>query len=354
MIIFRAHPFTIELKHPFTISTSSRTTTPAMIVEIEKDGIVGYGEASMPPYLGETQNSAETFFSKIDWSRYSDLFLLEDILSEISILAAGNKAAKAAVDIALYDWMGKVLGQPLHRLWGLNPGALHETSFTIGIDRPEVVRERVAAANGFHIYKVKLGGETDKETIAAVRSATDKPLRVDVNQGWTDREEALAMCEWLAGMGVEFVEQPLPVDRYDDAYWLHERSPIPIIADESVGGVDDIRRALGAFDGINVKLMKAGGLRESHTMILVAKSLGLRVLLGCMTETSCAISAAAQLAPLADWIDLDGAALIANDPFDGATIVDGRLRMPTGNGIGAIRKPDRYSLSSIPYRKETK
>ena len=324
-----------------------------MLVEIENDGIIGYGEASLPPYLGETQQSAKTFFSKIDWSRYPDPFLLQDILTDIDRVAAGNRAAKAAVDIALHDWIGKAVGKPLHRLWGLNPRSIPATSFTIGIDRPDIVRRRVEEATGFHIYKVKLGGETDREIVTAIRSVTDKPLRVDVNQGWTDKEKALAMCEWLSGMGVEFVEQPLPADRIDDSAWLRERSPLPIIADESVASRAHIRRALGAFDGINVKLMKAGGMRESHTMILLAKALGLSVLLGCMTETSCAISAAAQLAPLADWIDLDGAELIANDPFDGATIEDGKLKMPGGNGIGAVKKPSHQQMSSSPLLKET-
>ncbi len=312
-----------------------------MLVEIENEGIIGYGEASMPPYLGETQQSAESFYSKIDWTRYSDLFLLGDVLADIERIAAGNRAAKAAVDIALHDWIGKAVGMPLHRLWGLNPRAIPATSFTIGIDRPDVVRRRVEEATGYHIYKVKLGGNTDREIITAIRSVTDKPLRVDVNQGWADKEKALAMCEWLSGMGVEFVEQPLPADRIDDAAWLRERSSLPIIADESVGNLAQIRHALGAFDGINVKLMKAGGMREAHTMILLAKALGLKVLLGCMTETSCAISAAAQLAPLADWIDLDGAELIANDPFTGATIENGSVKVPTGNGIGAVKLKEK-------------
>ncbi len=337
-MILRYYPFTIELKHTFTLATSSRNTTPDMMVEVEKDGIVGYGEASMPPYLGESQESAKDFLSRIDMSRYPDPFLLEDILADIDKIAPGNNAAKAAVDIALHDWIGKAMAQPWYKIWGLNPAKTPVTTFTIGIDTREMVRQKVEEAAGFKVYKVKLGRDNDKEIIETMRSVTDKPLRVDVNQGWTDREKALAMCEWLATKGVELVEQPMPKDRIDDIAWLRSRSPLPIVGDESVVRIGDIKRTLGAFDGINVKLMKSTGMSEAYKMILLAKSLGLKVMLGCMTETSCAISAAAQLSPLVDWADLDGAVLIKNDIFDGATIVDGRITIPKGNGIGATKK----------------
>ncbi len=317
-----------------------------MMVEIERGGIIGYGEAAMPPYLGETVESADAFLSRIDLERYSDFFTLQEILPDIDRIAPGQPAAKAAVDIALHDWVGKAIGQPWHRLWGLDPMKTPMTSFTIGIDAPDGIREKIAASGAYAVYKIKLGRRNDREIIEAARDATDKPLRVDVNQGWTHREEALAMCEWLAGKGVELVEQPLPKERIDDAAWLRSRSPIPIIADESVTRLADIPRMQGVVDGINVKLMKSTGLREAHAMILLAHSLGLKVMLGCMTETSCAISAAAQLSPLADWADLDGAALISNDPFDGATIVGGRIRMPEGNGIGVTKRPVGNSATS--------
>ncbi len=334
----RFYPYTLELKHPFTLATSSRTTTPVMMLEVEKDGITGYGEASMPPYLGESHETARAFLSKVDLGKYPDPFLLGDILADIDAIAPGNPAAKAAVDIALHDWMGKKIGQPWFRLWGLDPAKAPVTTFTIGIDTKEMVRKKVEEAAEFKVYKVKLGRDNDKEIIEAMREVTDKPIRVDVNQGWTDREHALRMCEWLATRKVELVEQPMPKDRLEDMAWLRSKSPLPIVGDESVQRLPDIRKVYGVFDGINVKLMKSTGLREAHSMILTAKGLGMKVMLGCMTETSCGISAAAQLSPLADWADLDGAVLITNDLFSGAKIVDGKVTLTTGAGIGAARK----------------
>jgi L-Ala-D/L-Glu epimerase len=335
----RFRPYTLELKHAFTIATSSRTTTPVMMVEIEKDGVVGYGEASMPPYLGETHESAAAFLARVELGRFSDPFQLEEILPAIDAIAPGNCAAKAAVDIALHDWVGKKFGAPLHRLWGLNPAKTPVTSFTIGIDTADMVRQKTREAEIYKIIKVKLGrgSENDRMMIEAIRQVTDKPITVDANQGWKERDEALRMIEWLAARGVEFIEQPMPKEQIDDTAWLHARSPLPLIADESVQRLADVARARGVFHGINIKLMKSTGLREAHTMIVLARALGLKVMLGCMTETSCAISAAAQLSPLADWADLDGALLIKNDLFDGATIVDGKVMLPDRPGIGVRR-----------------
>lgn len=337
----RFHPCTLELKHAFGIATSTRTTTPAMMVEVERDGIVGYGEASMPPYLGETQETAAAFLLRAGeaLARFSDPFLLEEILPAIDALALGNTAAKAAVDIALHDWVGKKLGAPWYRIWGLDPAKAPVTSFTIGIDTPEVVRQKTREAEVYKIIKVKLGRSSvsDREMIDTIRDVTDKPITVDANQGWKNRAEALAMVEWLAGRGVVFIEQPMPKEQIDDTAWLRERSPLPLIADENCQRIADVPRCASAFHGINIKLMKCTGLREARQMILLARALGLKVMLGCMTETSCAISAAAQLSPLVDWADLDGAVLIKNDLFEGATIVDGRVTLPDRPGIG-VRK----------------
>lgn len=330
----RWSPYTLQLQHVFTIATSSRTTTPDMLVEIEGDGIVGYGEASMPPYLGESQASADAFLRRIDMSRYQDPFLIADILADVDALASGNPAAKAAFDIALHDWVGKKIGQPWHRLWGLDPHDAPVTSFTIGIDEPEVVRQKTREAAQYKVLKVKLGRDTDKQMIETIRSVTDVPIRVDVNQGWKDRHEALRMIEWLAQHGVEFVEQPMPKEQIDDLVWLREHSPLPLVGDEAVQRLPDVQKAHGVYDGINVKLMKCTGMREAHAMIELARALGMKVMLGCMTETSCAISAAAQLAPLAQWADLDGAVLIGNDPFAGATIEDGKVTLTDLPGIG--------------------
>jgi len=334
---FRFFPYTLELKHTFTVATNSRTTTPVMMVEVEKDGIVGYGEASMPPYLGESHETARAFLSKIDMSRYKDPFLIGDILVDIDAIAPGNTAAKAAVDIALHDWVGRRMGYPWYQIWGLNSSKTPVTTFTIGIDTKDVVRQKVREAMEYKVLKVKLGRENDKEMIETIREVTDTPLRVDVNQGWKDRESALRMIEWLAGKKVEFVEQPMPKEQVDDIAWLREKSPLPLVGDESVQRLPDVKKAYGVFDGINVKLMKCTGMREAYQMILLAKSLGMKVMLGCMTETTCAISAAAQLSPLVDWADLDGALLIKNDLFKGASIVDGKVTLTTGPGIGVTK-----------------
>jgi len=334
---FRFYPYTLELKHTFTIATSSRTTTPVMMVELEQDGIIGYGEASMPPYLGETQDTAHAFLSRVDLQRYDSLFLLEDILTDVDAVAPGNNAAKAAVDIALHDWLGKKMGYAWYQIWGLDPAKTPLTTFTIGIDTKEVVRQKVHEADMFKVLKVKLGRENDKEMIETIREVTDKPLRADANQGWKDKTHALKMIEWLATKNVQFVEQPMPKGMVEEHAWLKERSPLPIIADESVVRLSDVRKAYGAYHGINIKLMKCTGMSEAYKMVLLARALEMKVMLGCMTETSCAISAATQLSPLVDYADLDGAALIKNDLFRGATIVEGRMVLPTGPGIGVTK-----------------
>ena len=334
----RFYPYTLELKHVFTVATSSRKTTPVMITEIEYNGVVGYGEASMPPYLGESHQTASQFLSSVNLSQFDEPFRLEEILTYVDSLAPGNPAAKASIDIALHDLVGKLIGQPWHKIWGLNPEKTPYTSFTIGIDKPEVVRQKVKEAEQYKILKVKLGLDNDKEMIETIRSVTDKPIRCDVNQGWKNKEEALKMIEWLATKNVEFIEQPMPKDWYDEHAWLRERSPIPIIGDESVQRLKDVRKAFGVYDGINIKLMKSTGMREAYKMILLAHSLDMKVMLGCMTETSCAISAAAQLSPLVDWADLDGADLISNDLFDGAKIIDGKVTLTDLPGIGITKK----------------
>ena len=338
----RFSPYTLALKHAFGIAGGSRTTTPAMLVELERDGVVGYGEAAMPPYLGESQTGAAAFFAAAAplLRDVADPFQLEEILPAIDALAPGNTAAKAALDIALHDWIGKKLGAPWHRLWGLDPKKAPVTSFTIGLDAAEIVRQKTREAAPYKIIKVKLGRDaaTDRMMIDTIREVTDKPITVDANQGWKDRSTALAMIEWLATRRVDFIEQPMPKEQIDDTAWLRERSPLPLIADESVQRLADVVKARGVFDGINLKLMKCTGLREAHKMILLARALGLKVMLGCMTETSCAISAAAQLSPLVDWADLDGAVLIGNDCFDGVTIVDGKITLPDRPGIGALKK----------------
>jgi L-alanine-DL-glutamate epimerase-like enolase superfamily enzyme len=333
-LTLRFRPYTLELRHVFTIATSSRTTTPVVLTEVEYDGVVGYGEASMPPYLGESHESVLAFLKRVDLSPYDNPFELETILRNVDAITSGNPAAKAAVDIALHDLVGRLMRQPWYNIWGIDPKKAPYTSFTIGIDTEEVVRQKTREAAEYKVLKVKLGRDTDKMMVSTIRSVTDAPITADVNQGWKDRSAALDMLHWLKERGVVMVEQPLPKEQVDDLAWLTERSPLPIIGDEGVQRLADIPRAKGVYHGINIKLMKCTGMREAYKMIVLARSLGMKVMLGCMTETSCAISAASHLSPLVDWADLDGALLISNDVYDGTKVVDGKVTLMDRPGIG--------------------
>lgn len=328
-------PNELKLRHAFNLARNSRTTTPDVLVQLEYDGIVGYGEASMPPYLGESIESVTKFLGNLDLGQFNDPFRIEEILSYVDGTAPDNRAAKASVDIALHDLLGKIMGQPWYKIWGLSPEKTPNTSFTIGIDKADVVRQKVDEAAPYKVIKVKMGLDNDKELVEIIRSKTDKPLCVDTNQGWTDKEKALDMCHWLKERGCMFVEQPFDKKMIDETAWLRERSPLPIIADEFCQRIPDVMRAYQVYDGINIKLMKSTGLHEAYKMAVLAKSLGMKLMIGCMTETSCAISAAAQLAPMADWVDLDGNLLIANDSFDGVKVVDGKITLTDKPGIGA-------------------
>jgi L-Ala-D/L-Glu epimerase len=334
MLTLRFKPYDLQLKHVFTIAEGSRNTTPVMLTEIAFGETTGYGEASMPPYLGESHATASAFLSKVDLSAFESPFLMEDILQYVDQISPGNYAAKASVDIALHDLVGKLIGQPWYKIWGLNPKHTPDTSFTIGMDKPDVVKSKTAEASAYKILKVKLGKGNDREMITAVRSVTNIPLCVDVNQGWTDRQEALDMILWLKEQGVVYIEQPMSKTAYADTAWLTQRSPLPVIADEAFQTVADLEKVKGVYSGINVKLMKCGGMRAAYTIMKVAKALGMRVMIGCMTETSCAVTAAAQLSPLADWADLDGNLLISNDLFSGIRIKEGRIMLPEEPGIG--------------------
>ena len=330
-------PYELQLAHTFTVSSYSRKTTPGVQLTIDYDGYTGYGEASMPPYLGQSVESVTRFLEKVDLEQFSSPFLMDDILAYVDSLSEGDSAAKAAIDIALHDLVGKLIGQPWYRIWGYDPEKAPDTTFTIGIDTPEVVREKTLECAGrFNILKVKVGLDSDEEMIRAIRSVTPLPLAVDANQGWKDRQKALDEIFWLHEQGVVMVEQPMSVDALDDIAWITERSPVPIFADESVQRLKDIERLRGAFSGINIKLMKCTGMREGHKMVDFARALGMKVMVGCMTETSCAVSAAAQLSPAVDFADLDGNLLITNDLFDGVKVVDGRLRLPDRPGIGLL------------------
>lgn len=330
-------PYEAKLAHPFTVSGYTRTTTPIVLTEITYDGVTGYGEAAMPPYLGETQASALSFLEKVNLKQFANPFELDDILTYVDSIAINNTAAKASVDIALHDLAGKLIGQPWHAIWGYTASKAPITTFTIGIDTEEMIRAKTKEADVFKVLKIKLGVDetTDKMIINTVRSVTDKPLRVDANQGWKDKHYALRMIEWLSERNVEFIEQPLPKHNLDDMAWLTEKSPLPTIGDESCQRLEDLPRLKGVFDGINIKLMKCTGMREANKMISMAETFGMKLMIGCMTETSCAISAAAQLAPKMSFADLDGNLLIANDCFTGMKLTDGKITLSNEPGIGA-------------------
>lgn len=328
-------PYELKLKHVFTVSSFLRSTTPDVQVRIDYDGYTGYGEASMPPYLGQTVESVCSFLKKVDLEQFPDPFCIDDILTYIDSLSDGDSAAKAAVDIALHDLVGKIIGAPWHRMLGLNPEKTPNTTYTIGIDTDEMVKLKTREVAGqFKILKVKLGTPRDREMIRAIREVSDLPITVDVNQGWKNKKKALDEIFWLKEQGIVMVEQPMPKEMLDANAWLTERSPLPTFADEAIQRLKDIPAVKGAYTGINIKLMKCTGMREAWKMMNYARAEGMKVMIGCMTETSCAIAAAAQLSPAVDFADLDGNLLIANDIFRGTTVVDGKITLNQLPGIG--------------------
>lgn len=331
----RFFPYELKLKHVFTVASYSRTTTPDVQVEIEYEGVTGYGEASMPPYLGQTVDTVMAFLRKVDLEQFSDPFGLEDILAYVDSLSPGDTAAKAAVDIALHDLVGKLLGAPWYKIWGLNKEKTPSTTFTIGIDTPDVVRGKTREVAGqFNILKVKLGRDNDKEMIRTIRSVSALPIAVDANQGWSDRQYALDMIHWLKEQGIVMIEQPMPKEQLDDIAWITQQSPLPVFADESLQRLSDVAALKGAFTGINIKLMKCTGMREAWKMVTLARALDMKVMVGCMTETSCAVSAAAQFSPVVDFADLDGNLLISNDRFKGMEVINGKITLNDLPGIG--------------------
>lgn len=333
MLTLAFKPYTLQLKHVFRIARGSRSTAPLMLIRLSYEGAHGYGEASMPPLYGESHASAHEFLSRLNLSQFSDPFDTESILSYVDGIAPGNPAAKAAVDIALHDLIGKLLGIPAHHYFGL-PAAQRPTSMTIGIDSPEKMADRARAFTSFKYLKIKLGTENDRAMINAIRQVSSQPFFIDANQGWTDRHEALDTIHWLEEAGAVFIEQPMPKEDKAANAWLSARSPLPIVGDEGVQRLCDLKEASGIYHGINIKLMKCTGLREGFKMAVTAKALGMKVMLGCMSETSCAISAASQLSALADWIDLDGNLDAVNDPYTGTVVDNGLLTLSSSPGIG--------------------
>ncbi len=331
-------PSTLYFKQPFKIAHGTRTSTPIVLTQLEHEGVIGYGEASMPPYLGETHESA-CLFLKIATERLSTInnpFDIDAILSAIDEIAEKNTAAKASVDIALHDLIGKLKKEPCWKMFNCDNSKTPYTTYTIGIDNKEGIIQKVKDAGEYKLLKVKLDGVNDKDIINTIRSVTDKAIAVDVNQGWKEKHHALDMINWLSKQNVLFVEQPLPKENFDDAAWLFEKSELPIFADESIQRLTDIDKMKNCFHGINIKLMKCTGINEARKMIVKARVLNLKLLIGCMSETSCAISAAAQISPLFDYADLDGSLLIKNDFFTGVKFIEGKIILSEMPGIGVL------------------
>jgi L-alanine-DL-glutamate epimerase-like enolase superfamily enzyme len=328
----------LNLQHVWTTTMSSSQYRDTLYAAFTRDGITGHGEgAPIVRYHEDAVSARKAAESVRDVLLSADPLQFSKIMEEIFRRVPGEWAGKAALDIALMDWVGQKLGVPLYSYFGLDPKDTPLTTFSIGIDTPEITKQKTREAADFPILKVKVGLATDEPTIEAVRSVTDKPLRVDANEGWTDREEAVRKINWLEKHGVEFIEQPMPADRLDDIRWVRSRVHIPIIGDESCQRASDIPKLKDVFDGVNIKLDKSGGLLEAYRMIAIAKSLGMKTMLGCMVSSSVSVTAAAHLSPLVDYADLDGNLLIANDPFHGVTVEKGKLILPRKAGLGLTK-----------------
>lgn len=327
-------PFELQLKHTFTIAKFSRTSTPVILLQIEHEGVIGYGEASMVPYMGESFETAIAFLNRVDAGPFTYPLHFPSIISYLDSIAPGQPAIKAAIDIALHDLDGKLTGKPCWEVIGSDPAKMPQTSYTIGIDTKEVIIQKLTTAAEFNIIKVKLGRDNDRELIQTIRSVTDAPLFVDANQGWTDKRKSLDLIYWLQEQGVVLIEQPMLKTDLDSNAWLTDYSPIPLIGDEAVQRLPDVEKAKGVYHGINIKLMKSAGMYEAKLMIDKARELGLKVMIGCMSETSCATLAAAALAPQCDWADLDGPFLTSNNPYQLPGFEDGKWILSVEPGLG--------------------
>jgi len=329
---------TLHTRHPFIIARGGRSEYQVVWVRVtDGDGTEGWGEAYPSSYYGESLEGVQAALTRVAPKLPADPFDLEGAESSLAQLIPESAATRAALSEAYHDLVGKRLGIPLWKLWGLNAKDAPRSSFTIGIDEPEKMRQKVAEAASYPVLKIKLGTDRDEAILKTIRDATDKPIRVDANAGW-DQAKALRMLPILKDYGVELLEQPLPPEDLDGLAVVSAASDIPVVVDESCLVATDIPKLVGKADGINIKLAKCGSLREALRMIATARAHGMKVMVGCMIETSIAISAAAHFTPLVDFADLDGAALTVDDPFAGASIGGGQIQLPDSPGLGVRRK----------------
>lgn len=325
----------LELRHLWTTTMASNAYRDTLHAQYTREGITGYGEgAGIIRYQQNALEGQKALESVKSLITSADPWRFEKLLAELDRRLPGQRAALAAVDLALMDWLGKRLGIPIYRHFGLDPADAAITTMSIGIDTPEVTRQKVKEAEDFPFLKIKVGLASDEATIDAVRSVTKKPLRVDANEGWTSKEEAVRKINWLESQGVQFIEQPLPAHMIEETRWVRARVHMPIFADEACHSAEDIPKLREAFDGVVIKLDKSGGLVEAHRQITVAKALGMKTMIGCMVSSSCTVTAAAHLSPMVDYADLDGPLLIANDPYTGVTFRKGKLILPDAPGLG--------------------
>ena len=326
--------FELKLRQAWGLSRGTWTTRRNCYVRIERDGVAGLGEAAPIVRYNETAESAAAFIDKARPVLERDLGDYAVRFGELDAVGPGEHAAKAALDMAVLDWVGKRLKVPLWKLLGLGREKTVTTTFSIGIDEVSVMQQKVREAGDFSVYKIKVGTADDRKIIEGIRAVTAKPLRADANEGWKTKEEALEMIDWMAGQGVELVEQPMPASQLEDYAWLKDRVKIPVFADESLVQASDLPRIAPYFHGINIKLMKCGGVQEAVRLAGLARALGLRLMIGCMIESSLGISAGAAIASLFDHADLDGNLLVSNDPFRGVRTVKDRLVLNDKPGLG--------------------
>ena len=329
----------LDLKHTWTTVMSSSQFRETLYLRYEQDGITGRGEGAGIVRYGETAQKGfgllqDLGFSMAQRDPWQYTALMRDVFARIE----GNYAFKAAADIALLDWVSQRASVPLWKFFGLDAAEAPLTTFSIGIDTAEVIKRKVMEAEPYPVLKIKVGLDNDEEVISAVRSVTKKPLRVDANEGFKTKEQAVEKINWLEKQGAISIEQPMKADNLEDMNWIRKRVHIPVIADEACLHPADIPKLAPHFDGVNVKVDKCGGLLEARRMIEMARALGLDTMLGCMVSSSVAITAAAQLSPLVDHADLDGNLLISNDPFDGVRVVAGKLILSDRPGLGLAAK----------------
>src|SRR6266513_563636 len=328
-----ARPIDLRLTTPFRISRGVQTVASNAVVQINHNGHTGYGEAAPDEFYGENVETVLACISQFAGNLGDDPLVIEDILNNLELIIRLNPAVKASVDMALYDLIGKMLGVPVYKLLGLNQAHTAYTSFTLGIDSPTNMAKKALLARDYPILKVKVGTKNDIAIIDAIREVSSATIRLDANAAWTPKE-AIKTINALAPYNIEFVEQPTSPRDLLGLKLIRENVSVPIIADESCITVEDIPKVAECVDGINIKLMKCGGIRHALKMIHTARAHNLRIMLACMIESSLAITAAAHLSPLVDYADLDGHLLIDDDPFEGVKVVNGKLVLPDGPGLG--------------------